>query len=152
MNKDLYNFESIESGVSSMLSGSGGLRCYIARFNAINVTPRVEIEYSNGEAIHHIPLTTRAVPDMFRGTLSVVIVTDRHRNSGSHDIYRNTCRELLGSNHYFQASASLFPSKSIIDCEEVGTTNTVLGSDDDMDVSRLSFRTVVLIPPSLIVE
>ena len=145
-----YRLEDyIETAVKSALNNAL-LNCYAQRDEDTVGTPRTHVQFVTGPALEHYSQllsdgTTRI--DRFTGTLQVAIVTNRADDvADSHSATRGTVREVL-YNHQVTITEAMLPYHVLLRIVETGTTPET-SSDDDHDISTISFQVVFQIRPS----
>lgn len=145
-----YQFEdAIEAAVKSAFNSSI-LNCYAQKDDDTVGTPRTHVQFTTGSALDHWSAllsdgSTRQ--DMFNGTLQVGIVTNRQDDTAdSHSATRGTVRDIL-YNFQTTLTESLLPYHKIVRVVETGTTPEV-SSEDDHDISTISFQLTFQIRPS----
>lgn len=136
-----YQFEdAIESAVKTLLNNNS-VTCYAQRDDDTLATPFASVQFVTGAATEHwsgLLSDGTERPDMFQGTLSIGIATDRDSNSATHATYRGKIRDLL---YRFQTTitAALLPYHAILRVMETGTTPAT-ATEDNHDISTINFN------------
>jgi hypothetical protein len=87
-NYQLFQFaDTVLSASQQVLSGSGISSVHIQRAGDNEITPRVELNATLGNAFHYKPTGSNIICDAYNGQLHALVVTDRAWNDLSHSAY-----------------------------------------------------------------
>lgn len=142
----LYKIEdAMETAVKTLFEQNSitGLRQRDADSAA---TPRATIQFTVGANTEHYHIFPNGEtrPDIWSGSLSIGVVTDRTKNNSDHSSIRAKIRHLLYS--FATTLNPILAYHSIMRVLESGTTPTVI-SDQNQDMSEINFTVNFCIRP-----
>lgn len=134
----LYDFEGqIESAADSVLSTLvSDVRQ--PRDTDDMATPRLVAQFTVERAQDRMAQLPNGDlrPDIYDGSLSLSIVTDRRNNASSHGSFRAKVRTLMGD-YRKQFTDALLPYVKILRCQE--TSGTPVSFENDLDRSEMTY-------------